>query len=257
MPGGPFAAPFATIRLEGVDHNHLARVMRAKPGDEVIVLNNEGETAVATVERTEKNFTLLEIACVVEPQTVGIAPEPSVQIAVAQALGKADKLETVIQHGAEAGATEFVPVRADRCVADLPADPDRAAEKLLRWNQISKSAAEQACLLRIPIVRVPLHSRQLFSAGDPEDALRLILHPGPAGQPLRTALEKVSGAPSKIVIAIGPEGGWSPAELDMASAAGWRMITLGPRVLRTETAALVAISQITYRFEQVQIQQRG
>ncbi len=257
MPGIQFAAPFPIIRLEGVDHNHLARVMRAKPGDEVIVLNNAGETAVATVERTEKSFTLLEIASIVLPESVGIAPEPTVQIVVAQALGKADKLETVIQHGAEAGATEFVPVRADRCVADLPTDPGRAAEKLLRWNQISKSAAEQACLLRIPKVQAPLPSRHLFSAFGPEGMLRLILHPGPAGEPLRHALETVSRAPASIVIAIGPEGGWSPAELETAAASGWRMITLGPRVLRTETAALVAISQITYRFEQVQIQQRG
>ena len=107
-------------------------------------------------------------------------------IIVAQALGKADKFEQVVQHGTEVGAAKFIPVRADRCVVNMPAAQDRAADRLTRWNQIAKEAAQQSGRCRIPVVMGPVRSLDLFLQSEDSgkiesrtssSELRLLLHP--------------------------------------------------------------------------------
>jgi 16S rRNA (uracil1498-N3)-methyltransferase len=181
-------------------------------------------------------------------------PEPATHITVAQALGKFDKFEQVVQHGTEVGASQFVPIQAERSVVRL----NNSDIKLARWRQIARDAARQCGRSRVPIVTQPAESLDLFShdcelvlRGNslPNGQIRAFMHTDVESQSVRTLLSGLSERPSEIAIAIGPEGGWSINEVTAALSSGWIAISLGRYVLRTETAALVAISRILQCFE--------
>jgi 16S rRNA (uracil1498-N3)-methyltransferase len=228
------------VTIQGADHLHLARVLRAKIGDSWTILDDRGNafhTTLVTISKTETTARIESCAEAVS--------EPPVCVTVAQALGKGDKFEQVLQHGTEAGASAFIPVRAERCVVDIPAD--RMEERCARWRLIAKGAAEQSGRGRIPTVSAPLSFAELLRTAAEDTAPALLLHP--EGEPLSAALLGLPDRLARLLIAIGPEGGWSPAEVSAAQAANLRPVTLGPRILRTETAALVALSQILYHLE--------
>ncbi len=228
------------VRILGPDHLHLARVLRARPGDSLLVLDNAGNAFLAVLVTIGKAETMARIE-----SDAALPPEPPVFVTVAQALGKADKFEQVVQHGTEAGASAFLPLRAERCVVDLP--PERVVERCARWQLIAKGAAEQSGRARIPEVAGPLRFAELLRRVTAESLPAFLLHP--EGIPLPVALRDLSEPPTRLLLAVGPEGGWSPAEVSAAQAANLTPVALGPRILRTETAALVALSQILYQFE--------
>jgi len=234
-----------TVRIAGPDHFHLTRVLRAHPGDSIHLLDNLGNAFQAILVTVEKGETIARTI-----GRVAVAAEPSVFIAVAQAVGKGDKLEQVIQHGIEVGASAFLPIRADRSVVDLP--PARIAERLTRWRQIAKGAAEQSGRVLIPEIYEPGRLVDVLALADTYDGV-LLCHAGSgSARPLASTLAEralVAHPPRRLLLAVGPEGGWSPAELQTARDAGAAIVTLGPRTLRTETAAIVAVSQILYHYE--------
>jgi 16S rRNA (uracil1498-N3)-methyltransferase len=238
LPPEQFSGETATI--VGSDHLHLARVLRARTGDTVTLLDNRGNAFQAVLVTIGKAETTARIEGRIE-----LPPEPPVAITVAQALGKGDKFEQVVQHGTEAGASAFVPVRAERCVADIPAG--KIAERVARWQQIAKGAAEQSGRARIPEVAAPMTFAELLREAERQPAL--LLHPTEEAMPLAAFLRGLTERPSALLLAVGPEGGWSPAEVSAARAANLVPVRIGPRILRTETAALVALSQILYEFE--------
>ncbi len=235
------------VRITGSDHLHIARVLRAQPGQPLAVLDNRGNAYRARLVAVDKVESLARIE-----GPAASAPESSLKITVAQALGKGDKFEQVIQHGTEIGAAAFVPIRAERSVADVPAA--KVAERLARWRQIAKGAAEQAERTLIPEVSGPLRFMEYLSA-QADGYSVLLLHPSPDSIPLSVALRRLDlkGEGCSLILLIGPEGGWSLAELSshasLPDAARPMAVTLGPRVLRTEIAALAAISQILYHME--------
>ena len=232
--------------VEGQDHQHLAKVLRTRIGDKAVVISAAGSVWLAEVADVDKHRTTLNL---LEPAEQLTAPEPPLFVTVAQALGKGDKFEQVVQHGVEAGASAFVPLKTERTVAELPRDAARAAEKTVRWNQIARSAAEQSHRRRVPEVAEPQKFAAFAADMVRRNETKLILNPG--GRLLSKIFQELpqEPLPERIVIAIGPEGGWSPQELQSATEHGWISAGLGPRVLRTETAALVALSQILYEFE--------
>jgi 16S rRNA (uracil1498-N3)-methyltransferase len=230
-----------TVRLIGQDHVHLARVMRARVGQSVVVLDGTGRAYRAELTHIDRRESVAKLCGpAVTP------PEPAVFITVGQSLGKADKFEQVVQHGTEAGASAFVPVQAERCVADPP--DARNAERLARRRAIAKGAAEQAFRTRIPDVQPPAPLAAVIAAARDEHALCLLLHDGPGAVPLRAVLCAHTAPPEQVLLLVGPEGGWSGNELALAAVQGCIEVSLGPHVLRTETAALVAISQLLYHF---------
>lgn len=230
-----------TALILGNDHQHLARVLRVKLSESLVLLDNAGNAFEAVVEAVEKNQTRARITGRREP-----LPEPPVFLSVAQALGKGDKLEQVLQHGTEAGASRFMPVRAERSVVDIPAN--RVADRLIRWQQIAKGAAEQSGRSRIAEVTLPVTFADMLVRAQSPGTLGLLLHPDTESQTLSSCLHQAEQT-GQILLAVGPEGGWSPAEVSAARAANLSLISLGPRILRTETAALIAISQILYHME--------
>ena len=231
-----------TARIVGTDHLHLTRVLRARIGDAVTLLDSAGNAYCAVLVTIDKSETTARLEARLE-----MPPEPAVHIQIAQALGKGDKFEQVVQHGTEAGAGAFLPVRAERCVVDIP--PGKIADRLARWRQIAKGAAEQSGRARIPDVAAPLSFAEMLHAAAAPDTFGLLLHPGEDSIPLRALLNCRPSPPERLLLAVGPEGGWSPAEVSAARMANLSPVTLGRRILRTETAALIAISQILYAFE--------
>ena len=237
-----------TATIHGVNHLHLARVLRAKVGDEVVLLDGKGNAFRAVLVSIEKDRTQARLI-----ESVQLPPEPSIHLTIAQAMVKGDKLEQVIQHGTEVGAGGFLPIQAERSVVDVPAE--KRIGRVTRWQQIARSAAEQSKRAIVPLVVAPSSFTELCTIiqerGSPQ-CLGLLLHPDVSAEPLARVLRSVHTTnmdTQEIVLAIGPEGGWSPREVSQAQEAQMRLVILGPRILRTETAALVAISQILYHLE--------
>lgn len=230
-----------TACLRDNDHLHLTRVLRARPGEKVLLLDGQGNAFQARLVSVEKHETTAHIESVVE-----MPPEPPIFLTVGQALGKGDKFEQVIQHGTEAGASGFVPVRAERSVVDIPSA--KVADRVTRWRQIAKGAAEQSGRSRIADVSAPQTVQELLRT-TANDTQALMLHTDETTVSLRRTMEAWSVPPKRLLLLVGPEGGWSPAETAQARSAGAWLVGLGPRILRTETAALVAISQILYSLE--------
>ena len=234
-----------SARISGQNHLHIARVLRARIGQQVTLLDGLGNAYLSTLIEIDKRESIVRIEQAIEPPL-----EPQPFIVVAQALGKSDKFEQVIQHGTEAGAGEFIPVQAERSVVEIPTG--RLAERAARWQAISKGAAEQSFRARIPAIRLPTKLADVVREAETESQPALLLHAGAPAVPLCTALHEMKAVPARIYLFVGPEGGWSLNELEIARAHGCRTISLGPHVLRTETAALVAISQLIYHFSRPQ-----
>ncbi len=229
-----------TAHITGQDHVHLASVLRARVGDPVTVLDGLGSAYSGRLTALHRHESVATLMGSISPP-----PEPPIFISVGQALGKADKIEQVIKHGTEAGASAFFPIRADRCVVDV--SEARIAERLARWRAIAKCAAEQSFRARIPDVRPLVEFPEALASCDAE-ALCLLLHPEASAVLLSRALLGSTIRPKHVLVLVGPEGGWSASEIEVAAYMGRQPVSLGPHVLRTETAALVAISQLLYHF---------
>ncbi|WP_040948356.1 16S rRNA (uracil(1498)-N(3))-methyltransferase [Gorillibacterium massiliense] len=243
IPESQFGAD--RVLITGDDAHHLLRVMRAESGDEVIVSDGKGKDALVRITVIGKNEAEGEIV-----DALPVSGEPAVDVWVAQSLPKGDKLETVIQKGTEVGALRFLPFLSERTVVQY--DEKKEAKRLDRWREIAKEAAEQAHRSVIPEVEAPLSWKELLKL-IPETDLALICYEKESGQQLRAVMsgtkERLSGkGKPRILIAIGPEGGFTEKEVAEAEAAGCRSVGLGSRILRTETAALVALACILYEF---------
>ena len=173
--------------------------------------------------------------------------ELPVKIYLFQGLPKADKMELIVQKAVELGATEIIPVQMHRSIVKL--DGAKAAKKVQRWQTIAEAAAKQSRRAVIPIVREPMTMDQAIRyAADCTDTRLLPYELQETDGSTRELLEgiKEGGA---VSIFIGPEGGFEPGEVERAKEAGILPISLGKRILRTETAALVVLSWLIYRFE--------
>jgi len=171
--------------------------------------------------------------------------EPALRVTIAQALPKtAEKLEAVLQHGTEIGAAGFIVWHSQRSVARLEAG-DKRAKRLDRWRGIIRGAAEQSARGALPTVEWTEGGAELIARFPDYDAV-LILQESAAPGSFRSSMETLPAAVSKLLLIVGPEGGLSDAEVAAFTAAGGRPVSLGPRILRTETAALAAVAQALY-----------
>lgn len=241
----PAAIQGRTVILEGDDAFHLAKVMRMRPGDKFIVCDGTGREAEAVLT----DVTPARAAAEMETPRPS-AGEPAWTVVIAQSLPKGDKMELVIQKGTELGAAGFVPFRSERAIVRY--DGKQEAKRLERWRKIVKEAAEQAHRGRLPdVAEVTSWQQLLASFGEYDDVYFCYEKQG--GEPsagLRTRIrETMSRKPKerlKLLVVVGPEGGFTEQEAAEAEAAGARPAGLGARILRTETAALAALSCLMY-----------
>lgn len=233
------------IEVGGEVARHLGFSLRAAVGDRMGVADPAGNTADAEIVRISP--TSVEFA--LRGRTT--SPEPSVRVWLLQSFLKGDGMETVIRKAVEIGACGIVPLASERCVVRL--EPGKAVQKSARWQKIAKEAAEQSGRGIIPMVTeaaTMAEVRRIIGA----DTNLLVLHEESAAG-IRSVLRQLRGtaadAPVNIAVAVGPEGGFSAAEIREWTDLGAVLTGLGPRVLRAETAGLVAVSAILFEAGQL------
>lgn len=229
------------IHITGSDVNHISNVLRMKTGEELWISDGSKYEYRCTIESFEPDEVLLHIVYSQEPEY-----ELPCRIYLFQGLPKADKMELIIQKAVELGAYEIIPVETKRCVVKL--DGKKSAKKTARWQQIAESAAKQSKRMLIPNVHEVLTFREALKYAESMD-VRLV--PYELARGMQETKEILAGIePGQSVgIFIGPEGGFEEKEIETAIEGGAKPITLGRRILRTETAGLAILSVLMFQLE--------
>lgn len=231
---------FVTIR--GNDVNHIKNVLRMKAGEELLVSNGLDRDYFCQIE----TITDEEIKAKILQEDFEGTELPT-ELYLFQGLPKADKMELIIQKAVELGVYEIIPVATKRCVVKL--EEKKAASKIARWQQIAEAAAKQSKRRIVPqISNVMTFGEAVRSASSME--IKLIPYELADGMERTKALIEGIQPGQDIAVFIGPEGGFEEAEIDKALAAGIEPVTLGKRILRTETAGFTVMAWIMYRLEE-------
>lgn len=224
-----------TIAITGTDAHHLMHVMRAKAGQEVIVVDDNGK--VARMEMTDFCETAVTLRLV---EMLAADTESPIEIVLVQALLKADKMDLVVQKAVELGAAKVVPLATANCVVRY--DAKKAAAKVVRWQKIADEAAKQCGRTALLEVAEITTLKELLTSLAAEQII--FCYENESTQSIKTVLKET--AAKKILLVVGPEGGFSLDEADSLINAGAKSVTLGKRILRAETAAVAAITIAQY-----------
>jgi 16S rRNA (uracil1498-N3)-methyltransferase len=208
---------------------HLTRVLRLREGDPCVLFNGDGQDYPARLVAVGKRSAH---AVILSAQPVD--NESPLAITLLQGLARGEKMDLILQKATELGVARIVPVESER--SEVRLDSERAARRQLHWQQVVIAACEQSGRARVPEV-APV--QPIAQAAGQTAGIGLVLDPQ-AGRTLTSLATPLSAC----TLAIGPEGGWSPRDLDVLAAAGYLGVRLGPRILRTETAGLAAIAAL-------------
>ncbi len=225
-----------TAVVRGDDVKHIAKVLRLRAGDSVQLCDGRGNECDAVIAFASPDAVTFDTQPWRKAET-----EPKTEVTLFQCLPKAGKMETIIQKCVELGACGFVPVQSERCVVVLKPPYEGRIE---RWQRVSEEAAKQSRRGVIPPVALPVALDKLDFAGF--DTV-LVAFENERTVSLKTALRERRG--TRVAIVIGPEGGFSDAEIEILTGKGARSVSLGPRILRTETAGMAMLAQILYEVE--------
>lgn len=234
------------IHIIGEDVSHINHVLRLKENDEILVCDKDnGITYCTRIIETLKESIICKILKQIEETT-----ESDIEVTIFQGLPKADKMEYIIQKATELGVKKIIPVVMKRCVVKLEGKDE--AKKIDRWQKIAEGAAKQSGRDMIPQVGELIRINTLKEMTSKFDLL-LVAYEGEKVTTLKTALknlkDKTTKKDLKIGIVIGPEGGLEQQEVEELKEKGSIVITLGSRILRTETASITILSNIMYEFE--------
>ena len=230
------------IDIIGEDVKHIKNVLRKQIGDKVEVCNQDtGDSYKCEI----KNFSEDEIKTNIIEKLKNI--QEKVQVDIYQGLPKSDKMELIIQKSVELGANAIIPVNMKRCVVKLEGKDE--AKKTDRWQKIAESAAKQCGRSFIPEVKNLINVKDICNLINEYDAT-IVAYENEKENTLKSELQKLNSANLKIGIVIGPEGGLEESDIKLLRENGARIVTLGNRILRTETVALNVLSIIMYEFEQ-------
>ena len=231
-----------SVIIRGNDVNHIKNVLRMRPGEEVAVSNGiDGREYRCGILALEEDCVRLELRFIKED---GV--ELPAKIYLFQGLPKADKMELIIQKAVELGAFQVIPVAMKRCVVKL--DEKKADSKIKRWQGIAEAAAKQSKRGVIPTVAPVMSYAQAVKMAAEMD-LKLVPYELAEGMEQTKQLIESVKPGQRIAIFIGPEGGFDPEEIRTATEAGIHPITLGKRILRTETAGFTTIAWLMYQLE--------
>ena len=229
------------IYVEGSDVNHMKNVLRMKTGEELTIGDGDGWLYLCVVESYEEDMAVLKILEKKKDES-----ELPSKIYLFQGLPKSDKMEWIIQKAVELGVHQVIPVATKRAVVRL--EGKKEVNKQRRWQAISESAAKQSKRMQIPTVHMPVTFQQALAMMAESD-VRLMPYENAEGmEGTRRILESIEPGES-IAILIGPEGGIDEAEVEMAMKEKVEPITLGKRILRTETAGMTVLSILVYLLE--------
>jgi 16S rRNA (uracil1498-N3)-methyltransferase len=220
----------ADIQLSENAAAHATRALRLNVGDNAIIFNGDGFDYACTLTSVKKNTVTAKIT-----SANAISNESPLNITLLQGISSGDRMDFTIQKAVELGVKKIQPINSQRSVVKLT--QERAEKRIEHWQNVAISACEQSGRAFIPKVLPPLSLENWLSQNPYNNTLRILLNPVGAKR-----LEEIEKPASTIELLIGAEGGLSQAEIDLASAQHYQSIVLGPRILRTETAALTAIS---------------
>ncbi len=225
------------LRLRGPEARHARTVLRLEPGAKLVLFDGHGREATAEITATENREISLRLLH--ETRT----PPLRCRITLGQAIPKGKNMDLIVQKAVELGAAAIVPLLSDRTIVRL--DPADAAAKQAKWQQIAVEAAKQCGQNWLPEVQTPRSLADFFGAR-PRFDLMLIGSLQSDARHLRQILAETATPPASVLMLVGPEGDFTPAELGLAKTHGCRPITLGPIILRVETAALYCLSVLSY-----------
>ncbi len=225
----------STAVINGGDFNHIKNVLRMKVGERLLV-SVGGYSHLCEIESFDSDKVNLKV---IERDSKD-ASLP-IEIYLFQGLPKSDKMELIIQKAVELGVSEIIPVEMKRCVVKL--EPKKADSKIARWQAIAESAAKQSKCTKIPTVKPVIPFRGAIEMAKMLDMLILPYENKEGMKATLEALKQIKGG-QKIGVMIGPEGGFEDSEVELASENGARVVSLGKRILRTETAAITAMSML-------------
>ncbi len=230
------------VLITGSDVNHIVNVLRMKPGEEFAVSNGiDGKEYRCSMISATQEQVLCELRFIKED-----GMELSARVHLFQGLPKADKMELIIQKAVELGVYEIIPVAMSRCVVKL--DAKKEAGKIARWNAISEAAAKQSKRKVIPQVTEVLRFKEALQKASDMD-VRLVPYELAEGMAKTKELIEAIKPGQDVAVFIGPEGGFAEEEIEAAISCGVTPITLGKRILRTETAGMTVMAWIMYQME--------
>jgi len=227
------------VSLAGDEAKHLREVLRLKPGDVVRVFDGIGHEYNAVVVKAMRDAAVLELGEKTEPAS----QESPLHLTLAVALLKGDKFDLVVQKATELGVNQLVPVMTK--FADIRLhDPSDAAKRVSRWQRIALEAAKQSGRAAVPQIDSPIAFAELIE-GENNDGLR-VMFAERDGQSM-TELPAQIWTP-RITVLVGSEGGWAPEEIAAAKEHRWKIVTLGGRILRAETAAISVTALLQHSY---------
>ncbi len=218
------------FELLGDRARYLAKVLRSRVGDKLTIFNGDGLAWPATIRVITKSSVLLSLG-----EGVDAGTESALKIHLVQGISRGDRMDFVVQKATELGVKRISPVLTEYGVVKL--NGDRAEKRREHWQNIAASACEQSGRTRLPLIDVPVTLKNWFGSKPEKVDAELILTPG-----AKMPLTQIAAPATKVCILIGPEGGFSDIEYGDAHAAGFTAVSLGPRILRTESAALTALA---------------
>jgi len=226
---GPIEGPGQSVVLESTEAHHAARVLRLRPGDPMAIFDGHGREWSATIASCDRSGTVVRVV-----QELLEPVEPPLTVRLYQGRCRADRMEWLIQKATELGVTSIHSVVCER------GETRRVApQRLRRWQRIAVEACKQSGRRRVPTVEC--REKLPPAGGSPA----LMCAPGSASTSLAEALVSL-GASDEVWLAVGPESGFDNGELERSEASGWQPVSLGPRTLRAETAALVAVAVVLH-----------
>ncbi len=231
-----------SVTIIGKDVNHIKNVLRMKPGEEIAVSNGvDGREYRCGIVSMEEDVVFCEVRFIKED---GL--ELPSRVHLFQGLPKADKMELIIQKAVELGVHEIIPVETARCVVKL--DAKKATQKTTRWQAIAEAAGKQSKRRIIPVVREPISFKEALAEAE---SMQVKLIPYELAEGMERTKEILEHLPENcdIAVMIGPEGGFEEKEIAAAMEHGVEPITLGKRILRTETAGFTVMAWIMYQLE--------
>ncbi len=224
--------PEKTVILDGADGRHIAKSLRMQPGEELVLCNGQGMDFLCEITQIQEETVMAAVK-----ETQASLGEPSLAVTVYQGLPKSDKMDFIAQKVVEMGAIRLVPTMTSRCVSRP--DAKSAGKKVERWQKIAEEAAKQCGRGRIPEVAALTDFQKAVLQAKQEGEILLFYEGG--GVSLQ---EWTDAGQKQWSVFIGPEGGFAPEEVEFAQEHGARIASLGPRILRTETAPIAALAAL-------------
>jgi len=224
--------------IRGQDAHHISRVLRLPVGDQVLLVAPDGSAGKAKISNIGVDeVTLLLVETVMEDK------EAPVSVYLAQGLPKSDKMDFIVQKAVELGVKGIYPMATEHCVVQYDQKKQQARRE--RWQKIATEAAKQCGRTLVPMVE-PIAGIASIFASLPAEVVVIMLYEGQGTQGLKQALAQNPG--KSYLLLIGPEGGFSAKEVALCQNQGACIVTMGPRILRTETAALAGVASVMYEF---------